>query len=348
MRRPTTVTAVTIALAAVAVPAAYAAWQVAASGSGSATARSLAAVTNPAAAASAANVTITWTNGDNPTGTTHQVVRNSSTSTTLACTSSPCLDKGAPAGTYNYTIRPKLHSWEGASTSTAAVVVTNTQPATQLSMSADPSTMTAGTPTTVTLTARTAAGTTDPTYTGAKTVTWGGAAFSNSPGGTGPTAPSSVTFTNGIATATVTLTKAGTGALTAEISGLSAGSTSMTVNAATAAQLAFVDCSKPASNSTCSGQPIAIGNNTSMTAAVELRDVYANPVAAGAGGRSITVTRTSTDTYFGPGTVTLTVAAGATKSGTVTLTTGSGQVNSAGVFDATSSGLTKGTLQVIR
>jgi hypothetical protein len=133
MRRPLTVAVAVTASVAVAVPAAYAAWQAAGTGGGSATARSLVAATFGAgdgASASGTTVTIKWASGANPAGTTHQVVRNSTPVQTLACTSSPCSDSGAPSGTYNYTITPKLNNWTGASVTTGNVTVAAVQTAT--------------------------------------------------------------------------------------------------------------------------------------------------------------------------------------------------------------------------
>lgn len=78
-----------------------------------------------------------------------------------------------------------------------------------------PATQAAGTAFNVTVTAFDAYGNTATGYTGAKTITFSGPA--KSPNGTSPTYPGSVTFTNGAATASITLVAAQTTALTATL-----------------------------------------------------------------------------------------------------------------------------------
>ena len=68
-----------------------------------------------------------------------------------------------------------------------------------------PTTATAGTPFTETITALDAYGNTATGYTGSQTITFTGPA--NSPGGTAPTYPASVTFTNGVANPSITLVR---------------------------------------------------------------------------------------------------------------------------------------------
>lgn len=125
-RKIAVVAAVTAVTTVLTGGVAAAVWSVLGTGSGGAQARSLIAATfAPGQGASALgdNVTITWTNGANPTGTTYQVVRNSTPASTLSCTASPCNDNGAPTGTYTYTVRPKLQGWSGPSATTGNVVV---------------------------------------------------------------------------------------------------------------------------------------------------------------------------------------------------------------------------------
>lgn len=129
MRRSVTGAVVALGLVGVAGPA-VAAWTSAGSGAAPATARSLLAVTGQQASAAGTTVTVSWTSGANPGGTVHRVVRNSTPNVTLACTSSPCTDSGAPSGTYSYTMTPKLSSWNGPAASTAAVTVAAVTPQT--------------------------------------------------------------------------------------------------------------------------------------------------------------------------------------------------------------------------
>ncbi|MGD0274206.1 MAG: hypothetical protein ABSB96_10820, partial [Gaiellaceae bacterium] len=67
----------------------------------------------------------------------------------------------------------------------------------------NPGTQTAGTQFALTLTAKDAYGNTATGYTGAKSVVFSGPA--NSPSGQAPSYPASVTFTNGVGSANVTL-----------------------------------------------------------------------------------------------------------------------------------------------
>ncbi|MGO8826430.1 MAG: hypothetical protein ACLQU9_14500, partial [Acidimicrobiales bacterium] len=102
---------------------------------------------------------------------------------------------------------------------------------------ANPGTQTAGTAFSVTLTATDAYGNTATGYGGAKAITFSGPA--NSPNGHVPTYPASVTFTNGVGTASgITLYDAQSTTLTATLGSVTGTSTSFTVNgAATAASL---------------------------------------------------------------------------------------------------------------
>ncbi len=91
-------------------------------------------------------------------------------------------------------------------------------------------TQTAGTQFNVTITAADPYGNASAGYAGAKVITFSGP--SNSPNGTSPTYPASVTFTNGVGTASITLFDAQTTTLTATATGpsLSGTSNSFTVS----------------------------------------------------------------------------------------------------------------------
>ncbi len=99
-----------------------------------------------------------------------------------------------------------------------------------------PSTATAGTSFSVTLTAVSSTGATATGYSGTEAITFSGPA--SSPGGTAPTYPANVVFTNGVGTATITLYDAQAATLTAT-QGTAAGSASIAVAATTASKLAF-------------------------------------------------------------------------------------------------------------
>ena len=100
-----------------------------------------------------------------------------------------------------------------------------------------PATATAGTAFTETLTALDAYGNTATSYTGSQAITFTGPA--TSPGGTAPAYPASVTFTNGVATPSITLYDAQTTTLKATQGTITGTSASFTVGSATASQISF-------------------------------------------------------------------------------------------------------------
>jgi hypothetical protein len=165
------------------------------------------------------------------------------------------LNTGSPNGSYSPTASWKptsagtywwYASWPGNTNNNAAnsscppvaeTIVTDPD-AFQVS---NPGDQVAGTPFSVTITAQLAAGGTDTSYTGSKTITFTGPA--SSPNGTAPVYPASVSFTNGVGTATITLYNAASTTLTAT-QGAITGTTSpppFQVKAANV-QLAFSAC----------------------------------------------------------------------------------------------------------
>ncbi len=127
-------------------------------------------------------------------------------------------------------------------------------------------TQTAGTSFAVTITAKLPSGPTDTSYSGAKSVVFSGPA--NSPNGTAPTYPATVTFTNGAGTATITLFNAAPSTtLTATAGAITGTSTAFQVKPA-AVPLAFTTC-PPAQHGrgqVATGQTVTRGN-----------DPYGNP-----------------------------------------------------------------------
>jgi hypothetical protein len=95
-----------------------------------------------------------------------------------------------------------------------------------------PSTQNAGTAFDETITAVDAYGNTASGFGGAQAITFGGP--SGSPGGTAPSYPDSVTFTDGVGTASITLFDAGTATLTASQGTIAGTSGAFTVSAAAA------------------------------------------------------------------------------------------------------------------
>jgi len=122
-RRSTTVVAVGLAALSVAAPAS-AEWLLSGSGTATASATALTATGQPTAAQSATNqdVTVSWTT-TNPAPTRYSVLRRHTTTgatTSAECVASPCLDPAVPAGSYTYTVTPKLGTdWTGSASPTS-------------------------------------------------------------------------------------------------------------------------------------------------------------------------------------------------------------------------------------
>jgi hypothetical protein len=114
-------------------------------------------------------------------------------------------------------------------------------------------------------------------------------------------------------------TRAGTWTLTA--SGtvnsvtLTAATANLTVLAGAPAAMAFVNCS--IGGVTCTGQPISVGNNSSLTLNIELRDAFGNPALA-LGNVSIGLSNDNPADWT-PGTSSVSVNAGASTSAQYTV-----------------------------
>src|SRR5262249_37008647 len=113
-----------------------------------------------------------------------------------------------------------------------------------------------------------------------------GAPSSDSPGTatfaatSGGTAVTSVTITGGSSSVTFYYadTKAGTPTITANAgAGPFTATQQETITAAAATAMVFVNCSMPSGNTACVGQPIRMGNNSSMTFNVQTVDGFGNP-----------------------------------------------------------------------
>lgn len=214
-------------------------------GSGSATASgSVGALlaTTATATAGAGTVALSWTPVSAPANATvtYYVTRAGGTvggtcpsSAAGAITGTTCTDSGVTAGSYSYTVTAIWQSW--TSTSAATPVTVSSGPLARFIVSA-PASATAGASFSVTLTAKDAAGNTVVAYTGAQAITLSGP--STSPGGTAPAYPSSVSFSNGVGTASVTLFDAQSTTLTAAQGTASGTSGSITVGVGANHQIA--------------------------------------------------------------------------------------------------------------
>ena len=154
----------------------------------------------------------------------------------------------------------------------------------------------------MTITAQNAAGNLVTSYSGTQALTFTGPL--NAPNGTPPAYPGSVTFTNGVGTATITLYKSGSTTLTVTQGSLTGTTGSFNVNASKAS-LGFTSTTVAGVAKTCSPTtPINVGtsNNTSFQTLVQIvpTDSYGNTVTLpGSGIVTVNVTHDATlGTYF--------------------------------------------------
>jgi hypothetical protein len=143
-----------------------------------------------------------------------------------ATTATSCTDSGLSKGSYSYTVTAIWKSW--TSTSAAAPATVSSGALARFAVSA-PGSATAGTAFSATITAQDAAGNTVTGYTGSQSLSFSGP--SNSPNGTAPAYPASVSFSAGVGTASVTAYDAQSTTLTATQSAITGTSGSIAVAA---------------------------------------------------------------------------------------------------------------------
>jgi len=224
---------------------------------------------------------------------------------------------------------------QGAVSGTSGSFTVNPSTAASLSLSAASTTPTAGVADNLTITALDSFGNTATGYTGAKNLTFGGAStigankptVSNSSGtATAFGATTAITFSSGAATVSganngvMKLVKAETAKITVSEGTISNGTgLSVTVTAATAAAMAFVNCSVPAGNTTCTGA-IKVGNQSNMTFNMQTQDAFGNPSAPAS---ALGISFANSDGTFSMGAGSpATITPPATTSGQVTLSHG--------------------------
>jgi hypothetical protein len=269
-----------------------------------------------------------------PTG--YRVDRTAPTAVTGVCTlAAPgtCTDSSPAEGqTNSYAVYATRGGW---SSLTPAVVNANV-PAAVRAITVTPSTTTptAGTAFNLTLTAK-LNGATNLDYDGAKTLTWSGG---QTIGAHAPAYPASpVTFTDGVATVSVTLYKAGAQTVGVTDANTTAytGSASVTVSAVQQ-KLSFSACTNDA-------RSITRNNSFTTTVTRPAADAYGNATNTA----QVTVTLSpfhATQSNNNFTTQTVTIAAGATASGSATYET----ANNGGTatITATAVGYTNGTCSV--
>lgn len=240
-----------------------------------------------------------------PTPTGYRVDRTAPSAVAGVCAlpagGGTCTDPSPVAGQTNrYAVHALLASWQSPVPAAVAAVAA----APSFTVTSSTATPMAGTPFTVTITARNGSAI-ETAYAGSKTLTWDGG---KQIGAFRPVYPSPLTFTSGVATASVTLYKAGAQTLTVADANTTAyqGAVSVTVAAATPA-LAFSSC------------PTGPARNSSFTTTVTRTDAdpYGNPVATGA--LTVTLAPSSGSAKFTTGSTT--IAADALASPVVTFNT---------------------------
>ena len=254
-------------------------------GTAGATVGALSAPTITAATPGAGTVSLSWSTVTAPASpaVTYYVTRaggtvggNCPSSAATATTSTSCTDSGLTKGTYTYTVTAVWQSWTATSASSQVTLASG---AISKFVVGAPVTATAGTPFSATITAEDAQSNTVTSYTGGQTITFSGP--SNAPSGTAPTYPASVTFANGVATPSpsITLYDAQTTTVTATQGSVSGTSGNITVSAGANHQIGA---------SAASPQTAGTAFNVTLTA----QDAWGNPTG--------TLTGTKNMTFSGP------------------------------------------------
>ena len=243
-------------------------------------------------------------------GTTYSLQRNGGT-TVCSPSATPwsCTDTGLTgATTYSYTLVATLGAW--TATSAPATGTTQCSAAASFVVSA-PSSAVAGNAISVQVIAKNCLGATDTSFTGQKALVFSGPG--TSPSGKVPSYPATVSFANGVGTASVTLYDVETAKLTATFGSLAGQSGNVTVAAGDPYTLLLtapsnkngpvtVDCSEGADLNeamhTCSqGSPGSTGNSRVWRGYLTLVDKWGN-LRSNNLGAAITVKVSRSPTVF--------------------------------------------------
>lgn len=295
-----------------------------------------------------ANQTITFTPAGGTAGTSSTLSASSSsgltafvfsTSSVAVCSVSgttvtynrggTCLINADQSGNGNY----------AAATASTTVTVAG---ATNFVVTAN-SSVTVGSQLAVTITAQDGSGATYAGYTGSHSIALSSTA-GTSPSGAAPTLPSGpLTFASGVASVSVTLTKAETGRTVTATDGFISGTTgSITVNAGLATSMVMSNVTYPPSSPTiptcaqgttftwsCAVVTGQTGNNRSITAKVTLVDQAGNTTTTTT---AVSATLTAVNNVRSGSSTSTTVAAGGSTSGSFTINLDNG--SSTGTFTA--------------
>lgn len=252
------------------------------SGTAAASTSTLGPPTDVVATASGGSVSLAWAAAAAPNGGAvdgYYVVRSAG-SASGRCTSSPssllpatptsCTDSGVPSGAFTYNVVAVFRSWTAGASSNSVVVT-----AVDHFQVTAPASVTVGSPFSVTVTAQDAANATATTYSGTKAMVWSGAA--PAPNGSLPSYPSSVTFVDGVGTASVTLVKAESVTLTVAQGAITGTSAALEVSPGAATQFTV---------SVATPQTAGIAFSPTITA----QDLYRNAATAYTGSKTINFT----------------------------------------------------------
>lgn len=271
-------------------------WSVPGAGAGAVASDSLVApvvTATRSATAPSSRIDVTWTAAGQLSGATYEVTRTSgSTTTTLAgCTASPCSDTGLVAGTtFTYTVTAKLGGWTRSGTAAQSTQAIASLTSFALAVPGSPQ---AGVAHSVTVTARDQQGATFADYTGVKTLTWTGSATAISATGSAASF-GTATFSNGIATVSVNLKRAGSGLGLTVTDGSITGTTNVNVSANSPSRLGFTTVSSggaQVTNCLLGCTLTGRGGNGDITTKVSVLDSFGN-VTTTAGQINVTVSKT--------------------------------------------------------
>lgn len=258
-------------------------------------------------------IDLSWSAPGQMSGVGYRVTRssNGSTTTLTGCTTSPCADSGlAPGTSYVYSVTASVGGWSRSGSATET-----TQAVTVLSSFAvsAPSSLQAGVAQDVKVTALDQFGATFPGYTGPKSLSWSGTATdvtaTNAMASYGP-----ASFTNGTATVSVNLKRAGSALRLAVADGSVSGSTTVNVSANSPARLGFTTVSSagvPVTSCLLGCTLSGRGGNADLTTRVSALDSFGN-LATTAGQVTITLSKSASTGSLSP--TSLAIAVGSSES----------------------------------
>ena len=246
----------------------------------------------------------------------------------------------ASAGTYWWYATFAGDANDNSATSVCSGAMSSTVVPDTFAVTVSPASPTAGTAFNATITAKLNAGTTDTTYSGVKTIVFTGPI--NGPNGTAPVYPATVSFTNGVGSASITLYKASVTTLTAT-QGAITGAATFTVQAGVRAAFVFTNCSANggAVTNPC-GASISVGNAGFANLHISVLDAWGNTATITGSALTVTLNNSAPAKFSLTGVAT--IAVGSSES-SVVKATNLGNNNTA-VISTTNAGFTQASITV--